>query len=259
MEQFRALLVVDAEKFSAHPDADLPDVHLEIRRVLAQACRASGLGEVWANARFMQSTGDGVLAALPHEASAALIDPFPHRLQDALREAAPGLRARELRLRLRVALHVGLVDDERPDAPGISTATVDVNRLLDSGPLRDALAHSDPAVTYAAFMLSEDIFRPYVLGGRTGLRASQFTEVAVQVKQYARPAYLYVPVPSARPAEPVHAEPAHAEPPAGAATPAGATAPPPPVPGISGVTVSGDGAQVVLGNAVGGGIRQERS
>ncbi|XVQ12321.1 hypothetical protein ACQP1W_07085 [Spirillospora sp. CA-255316] len=252
MEQYRALLVVDAEKFSAHPDAKLPDVHMEIRHVLEKACQASGLGEAWENVRFMESTGDGVLAALPHESSPALIDPFPRRLQDALHDAAPSLRARELRLRLRVALHVGLVDDERPDAPGISTATVDVNRLLDSDPLRDALKHSDPGVTFAAFLLSEDIFRPHVLGGRTSLRESQFTEVAVKVKQYARPAYLYVPVPSARPAEPSagsSAEPVKA-PPVPPAT--GGTS-------ISGVTISGDGAQAALGNTVGGDLRQTRS
>jgi hypothetical protein len=247
VEAFRALLVVDAEKFSAHRDTELPDVHMEIRHALAKACAESGLGETWNAVRFLESTGDGVLAVLPHEASAALIDPFPRMLQKALDDAAPDLRARDLRLRLRVALHVGLVDDERPDAPGISTATVDVNRLLDSDPLRDALKHSDPGVTFAVFLLSEDIFRPYVLGGRTSLRESQFTEVAVKVNQYARPAYLYVPVPSTRPAEP-SAELAKA--------------PPPPSTGgtnISGVTINGDGAQTALGNTVGGDLRQTRS
>ncbi|TDC67525.1 hypothetical protein E1200_14630 [Actinomadura sp. GC306] len=247
METYRSVLVVDAEKFSAHRDAELPGVHLEIRRVLAAACDRSGLGEVWAGVRFMESTGDGVLAVLPHEALSALIDPFPRYLQEALAEAAPGLRARGLRLRLRVALHVGLVDDEHPDAPGISTATIDVCRLLDAAPLRDALAHSDPEVTFAAFLISGDVFNAYVAGGRSGLRESQFTEVEVKVKQYARAAYLYVPTPSGgrgfRPPE----------------EPGG---PPPPPPGggtsISGVTITGEGAQTAFGNTVGGDLRQER-
>ncbi|MFD0856306.1 hypothetical protein ACFQ07_28965 [Actinomadura adrarensis] len=254
MEQFRALLVVDAERFSAHPDVKLPDLHMEIRHALAEACHASGggLGEAWENARFMESTGDGVLAVLPHELSAALIDPFPRRLQDVLHDAAPGFRSRELRLRLRVALHVGLVDDERPDAPGISTATIDVNRLLDSDPLRDALKHSDPRVTFAAFMLSEDIFRHHVLGGRTGMRESQFTEVAVKVKQYSRPAYLYVPVPST--GHPELRDRSTAPKPA-----QGASAPRPDRETVSGITISGDGAQAAIGNTVGGDLRQQRS
>lgn len=254
MEQFRALLVVDAEKFSTHPDARLPDLHMEIRQVLARACHASenGLGEAWENARFMESTGDGVLTILPFESSPALVDPFPRRLQDALHDAAPGLRARELRLRLRVALHVGLVDDERSDAPGISTATVDVNRLLDSAPLRAALDHSDPQATFAAFILSEDIFRHLVLGGRTSMRESQFTEVAVKVKQYVRPAYLYVPVPSTRSADPEGPAtvPERAQE-ASSPSPGGTT--------VSGITISGDGAQAAIGNTIGGDLRQERS
>ena len=246
MEAFRALLVVDAEKFSAHPDAKLPDVHLEIRRVLAVACAESGLGETWENVRFMESTGDGVLAALPLDAARALIDPFPRRLQDALAAAAPDLRARGMRLRLRVAMHIGLVDDERTDAPGISTATIDVNRLLDSDPLRDALRGSDAEVTYAAFAVSAELFASYVQGGRTGLRESQFSQVRVKVKQFDRPAYLYVPTPStvsdssAKPPERAEPRPA----------PAG--------PSISGVTISGDGAQTAFGNTVGGDFRQER-
>jgi len=254
VEQFRALLVVDAERFSAHPDAKLPDLHMEIRHALAEACHASGdgLGEAWENARFMESTGDGVLAALPHEVSAALIDPFPRKLQDVLHDAAPGLRSRELRLRLRVALHIGLVDDERPDAPGISTATIDVNRLLDSDQLRNALKHSDPRVTLAAFLLSEDIFRHHVLGGRTSLRESQFTEVAVKVKQYTRPAYLYVPAPST--GHPDLAEHSTAPEPA-----QGTSSPSPGGTTVSGITISGDGAQAAFGNTVGGDLRQQRS
>ncbi|MEU8343833.1 hypothetical protein SAMN05443665_101192 [Actinomadura meyerae] len=249
MEEYRAVLVVDAEKFSAHRDAELPDVHLEIRRVLAAAFEASGLGETWRKARFTQSTGDGILAVLPHEAVPALVDPFARRLQDELAAGAPGLRARGLRLRLRAALHVGLVDDERPAAPGISTAVVDACRLLDSGPLRDALENSDPEVTFAVFAFSRELFTAYVEGGRTALRASQLTEVEAKVKQYARPAYLYVPVPSAA------GRPGHREQPTGAAA---APARPAAGPSVSGITISGDGSQNAIGNTVGGDFRQER-
>ncbi|MFB4306116.1 hypothetical protein [Actinomadura sp. GTD37] len=250
MDEYRAVLVVDAEKFSAHRDVELPDVHLEIRRVLGVAATGSGLGRTWENVRFMQSTGDGILAVLPHEAVPALIDPFPRRLQEALAECAPRLRARGVRLRLRVALHVGLVDDERPDAPGLSTAVIDVCRLVDSRPLRDALEHSDPEVTFAAFMVSRELFTDFVAGGRTPLRGSQFTEVEAKVKQYARPAYLYVPAPSEKGR------------PDGAAEQAGADrAPvPPPASGtsISGTTISGDNPVNAFGNTVSGDFKLER-
>ncbi|WP_067453484.1 hypothetical protein [Actinomadura macra] len=250
MESFRALLVVDAEKFSAHSDVQLPRLHLEIRRVLAVAFEESGLGDTWKAARFVQSTGDGVLAVLPHEAVSRLVEPFPRKLQDELAASAPKLRARGMRLRLRVALHVGLVDDERPGAAGISTATVDVNRLVEGQPLRDALTGSDPEVTFAAFLLSAELFSVYVAGGRTGLRESQFSEVPIKVKQFERPAYLYVPEPS-RVTEPLPASP---EP-----EPGRAPVPPPAQagPSISGITISGDG-QNAIGNTVGGDFHQGR-
>ncbi|MFC5179893.1 hypothetical protein [Actinomadura harenae] len=244
--RFRSLLVVDAEGFSKHPDARLPALHTEIREALDAACEASGLGEVWRSADFRQSTGDGILAVLPHEATPALVHPFTDRLQDVLAGAARRLRADGLRLRLRVALHVGLVDDQHPVTAGIATATNDVSRLLDSDPLRAALGGSDPDVTFAALIVSAEVFDTYVRGGHVvALPPSRFTQVRAKVKQFDRPAYLYVPVPSAKQA---------------AETPA-LTAKPPAPSGVSinGVTLSGDGNQNVIGSWTGGDIRQERA
>jgi hypothetical protein len=250
MEEYRALLTVDAEKFSSHRDTELPPLHMEIRHALVAACAASGLADVWRSVRFRESTGDGILAVLPDKAIPALIDPFPLRLQEALAAVAPELRAAGLRLRLRVALHVGLVDDERAEAPGISTATIDVCRLLDSKPLREALRRSDPNVTFTAVLLSQEVFTTYVAGGRTALRESQFTPVKVAVKQFSRIAYLRVPVPSDAP-EP-QATPDTTEP---------AVAPSPPTSGtsINGITINGQGSQNVIGNTVGGDLKPEQS
>ncbi|WP_019631590.1 hypothetical protein [Actinomadura atramentaria] len=199
METFRALLAVDAREFSRHRDVQLPELNTEIWRIVEDACERGGIGPVFAAAPFRQDTGDGLLAILPLEAMAALADSFPRHLQNVLDESAPDLRTREMRLRLRAALHVGLVDDRRPRSPGVSTAVVDVCRLLDARPLRDALTTSDPDVTYTAFLYSAEVFANYVRGGRTGLRESQFAEVGAKVKQFDRPAYLYVPKPSRRP------------------------------------------------------------
>lgn len=255
MPPFNALLVVDAEGFSRNRDAELPGMHTEIREVLARACDRSGLGEIWKAARFQQSTGDGVLVVLPVDAMISLIHPFADRLQDALADAAPRLRAHGLRLRLRVALHVGLVDDEHPVTAGISTATVDVNRLLDCEPLRAALRDSDPDVTFAAVIASAEVFEMFVKGGRTGLRSSRFTRVRAKVKQFDRPAFLYVPMPSLRERPDDDSPPPRDTPPGGGPAPASG-----PAGGISfgNVTVSGDGSQTAIGTQ-GGGVRQARS
>ncbi|GAA2088765.1 hypothetical protein GCM10009780_31020 [Actinomadura alba] len=201
--------------------------------------------------RFLQSTGDGILAVLPSDAMPTLVHPFADHLQEALAESAPRLRARGLRLRLRVALHAGLVDDEHPVTAGISTATVDVNRLLDCEPLRAALRDSDPDVTFTAALVSAETFEMFVRAGYTGLHPNRFTEVRAKVKQFDRPAFLYVPTPSQR------------ERPDGAAPPDDGPRDPAPAPpgGMSfgNVAAAGDAAQNIIGAQAGGDIRQERS
>ncbi|URN06699.1 hypothetical protein LUW74_27530 [Actinomadura madurae] len=89
-------------------------------RCSGSPCPAGANRSAWASAgRRSARRWDGVLAVLPLDAARSLIDPFPRRLQEALAPAAPSLRGKGVRLRLRVALRIGLVDDERPDAPGI--------------------------------------------------------------------------------------------------------------------------------------------
>ncbi|GAA3952285.1 hypothetical protein GCM10023085_38520 [Actinomadura viridis] len=251
MPSMQSLLVVDTKGFSGHPDAVLPILHTEMRDALSQACEHSGLGEAWKAARFQQSTGDGVLALLPLDAMEQLIHPFPIRLQEALATAARRLRADGARLRLRVALHVGRVDDEHPVTAGISTSTVDVNRLLDCKPLRAALDESHPDVTFTAVIVSSEAFKMFVEGGHTGLHPSQLRPVRAEVKQFDQPAYLYVPTPSWR-----------EHPPTSEPTTLPAPSPAPPSGGgisMGNVEIPGQRSQNSFGNQVGGDYRQERS
>lgn len=241
----RSLFVVDAEGFSRHPDAELPGMHTEIRNVVGRAAERSGLDGAWKAARFVQSTGDGLLVVLPLEAMIPLVHPFAEQLQETLAEAAPRLRSRDLRLRLRVALHVGLVDDEHPITAGISTATNEVCRLLDCEPLRAALRDSDPSVTLTALIVSSEAFEMFVRGGHTGLQPSRFQRVRAKVKQFDRPAFLYVPTPS------YGADPEDPPPAGGLDTPASPSGSP------GGVSVTGDNTQSVIGVQARD-IRQER-
>jgi hypothetical protein len=247
---FRALLIVDAEGFSRHRDVELAGLHTEIRRAVECACERSGLRDRWQGVRVLQSTGDGLFAVLPYDAMVSLIYPFTDRLQDVLAEAAPRLRASGLRLRLRAALHAGLVDDEHPVTAGISAATNDVSRLLDCEPLRAALRDSDPNVTFAAMILSSEAFDLFVRGGHTGLQPSRFTQVRAKVKQFDRTAYLYVPAPSQR---------ALADESRPDAAPSAPLPTPPSGLSVNNVSVTGDAAQNVIGNQVGGDLQQERS
>jgi hypothetical protein len=248
LPSINTLLVVDTEGFTRHRDAELPGLHVEMRHAVEAACERSGLAGVWEAAPFVQGTGDGVLAVLPQDAMIQLIHPFADHLQAVLAECAPRLRSEGLRLRLRVALHAGLVDDEHPVTAGISAATNDVSRLLDCEPLRAALRDSDPTVTFVALIVSEEAFDRFVRGGHTGLQASRFRKVRAKVKQFDRPAFLYVPMPS------------ELERPAGDVEPDGTGPPPPPAGGMSfgDISVRGRGSQNVIGSQ-GGNIRQDMS
>lgn len=247
---FRTLLTVDAEGYSRNPDAELPTLHVRIRDAVGRACEQSGLHSTWQEVRVLQSTGDGLLAVLPIDATASLIYPFADRLQEDLAELAPDLRSRGLSLRLRVAVHMGLVDDENPVTGGISAATNDVSRLLDCEPLRAALRDSDPAATFSAMIVSAETFDQFVRGGHTGLQPTRFTRVRAQVKQFDRTAYLYVPVPSHRAPDDLRQPDTVSRNPSSA--PQGGVS-------VSHVSVTGSGAQNVIGGHVGGSLRQQRS
>jgi hypothetical protein len=250
LPSMRTLLVVDTEGFTRNRDVDLPGMHTEIRHAVEMACERSGLAETWKAVRFLQGTGDGILAALPHDAMIPLIYPFIDHLQTVLAESAPRLRARGLRLRLRVALHAGLVDDEDPVTAGISTATNDVNRMLDCEPLRAALRDSHPDVTFVAVITSEEAFERFVRGGHTKIQPSQFTKVRATVKQFDQPAFVYIPTPSQRTHTDVRAPQDEGD----------SVPPPTPTGGMSfgNISVTGAHTQSVIGNQ-GADIRQERS
>jgi hypothetical protein len=255
---FHGLLCVDTEGFSRHPDAQLPDLYAKMRAAAERAFDQAGLLDTWRSLRVDQTTGDGFLAIVPHDAIPALIYPFADHLQEALATATVLDRLSRPPLRLRVALHCGLIEDADP---AVGAAPNDVSRLLDSEPVRAALRDSDPAVTLVAMILSSEVFDMYVQGGHCGLKPSQFTPVRAKVKQFDRIGYLYVPVRSAREAGPAPEGP-HGQPGDG---PSGGTPPPRSPNGKPGgfppssITISGDRAQNVIGSNVSGGLHQHRS
>ena len=195
MPPIRTLLVVDTEGFTRHRDVDLPGLYVEMRRAVATACERSGLADAWKAVRFVQGTGDGVLAVFPLDAMTQLIHPFADHLQAVLAECAPRLPAR--------GCASGYGSPCTPVSSMTSTRsrpasrrTNDVSRLLDCEPLRAALRDSDPNVTFVAAVVSAEAFDMFVRGGHTGLPPSRFTQVRAKVKQFDRPAFLYVPTPS---------------------------------------------------------------
>lgn len=137
-----------------------------------------------------QWTGDGFALFLPSDIDpagtlSALLSAIPSRL-------AEDNEANGDRIRLRMAVGVGLV---RVAATGFAgTIIVDINRLVDSAPLRDAVhdhPHSDVVV-----LLSQQTYASLVRPGYLRPPDGDFQRVRVTLKEFHEPAWLWVAPPA---------------------------------------------------------------
>jgi len=197
----RAVFAVDAEKFTHNPSARQPELSHAIPGLLGSAFARCGLAEVWETRRFPQGTGDGYVFGVPSERAPFLLDPLLDQLQETLEEHDQRLRSqgRSLRLRLRVAIHLGSVPDFGERREGIGTPVNDTFRLLDSNSIRKELRASNPDITLLAAIVSQRVFEDVVRAGYTpGLPPGRFRNVIAEVagKEFAQPAWIYVPKPS---------------------------------------------------------------
>ena len=197
----RAIFAVDTEKFTRNPSARQPELSDAIPELLGNAFARCGLAEVWEARRFPQGTGDGYVFGVPEQHVPFLLDPLLDQLQEVLEEHDSRLRSqdRTLRLRLRVAIHMGSVPDSGERREGIGTPVNDTFRLLDSESIRQELGDSNPDLTLLAAIVSQRVFEDVVRAGFTpGLPPDRFRAVIAEVagKEFVQPAWIYVPKPS---------------------------------------------------------------
>jgi hypothetical protein len=197
----RAIFAVDTEKFTRNPSARQPELRDAITKLLGSAFARCGLTEVWEARMLPQGPGDGYVFALPQQQTPFLLDPLLDRLQEDLEEHDRRLRSedRNLRLRLRVAIHMGCVPDSGGRREGVGTPMNDTFRLLDSDPVRQELIQSNPDITLLAAIVSQRVFEDVVRAGYTlGLPPDRFRPVIAEVadKEFVQPAWVYVPKPS---------------------------------------------------------------
>jgi hypothetical protein len=197
----RAIFAVDTEKFTSNPSALQPQLRDAITELLSSAFARSGLAEIWEARTLPQGTGDGFVFAVPQERTPFLLDPLLDGLQEVLEERDRLLRSedRGLRLRLRVAVHMGSVSGSDGQREGIGTPMNDTFRLLDSEPVKRELSQSNPDITLLAAIVSQRVFEDVVRGGFTpGLPPGRFKPVIAEVagKEFVQPAWVYVPKPS---------------------------------------------------------------
>ncbi len=185
----RGLFGADIERYSSRSAPDQYEAQRTYEWALRRAARDAGIGvHTW----LRQPAGDGEFAVLPegvHEPRviAVLLSSVAARLREYNQR-----HISELRVRLRVAVHHGLVQlDGATGCPG--RHPVIVARLLDSGPVRDLL-QSRPGINLAA-IISDEVYQDVVLNRYEDLRPELFRAVYVNnpAKEFAAPAWLYSP------------------------------------------------------------------
>ena len=201
--------MADMENYSKRNNVLQHRAQLAFRRIMDDATTDVGLDRVdW----LIQQGGDGELAILPAGTSertvAAKLAPAADRL---LREHNQGL-AIEAKVRLRLAVHQGLVHlDGANGFP--SDAVVHVCRLADSPQLKQALRDFPGA--NVALAVSDSLYREVIEHYRD-LRPEQFARTRAEIadKGFSAITWIYVPgenaaasvsprpVPQQRPAAP---------------------------------------------------------
>jgi hypothetical protein len=184
----RLLMTADMERYSGRGNLQQYAAQRAFRDMLERAAAAVGLAPPeWRR----QETGDGELAALPSSVpEPVVLGRLLPELDRLLREHNRSLLP-EAKVRLRVAVHQGLVHLDGPTGwPG--NAVIEVCRLLDAQQLRRALREFPRAAV--AVIVSEGIFRDVVAEHYEGLRPERFREVDVSIpdKNFRASAWIYV-------------------------------------------------------------------
>ncbi|MFI5836920.1 hypothetical protein ACIA5A_24900 [Micromonospora sp. NPDC051300] len=204
----RLLISVDMERYSRRGNLQQYEAQQDFRRLLHEAAALVGLDRTqWRT----QQAGDGELAILPREVpEARIIGRFVPELNRRLRRYNDS-RVAAARIRLRVAVHEGLVHlDGANGFPG--SAVVFVSRLCDAQPVRRALAAFPDAGV--ALVVSDGIYRDVVCEYPEEMRPERFRRVLVSQpdKGFEAAAWLHVvdedmsslPREDAGPADSVH-------------------------------------------------------
>lgn len=195
---YRAMLVVDMKDYSGAAGRQHSHLNAFIPEILQSAFDRCGLGSLWAETTFSDSTGDGYAIGLPSSRLPFLLNPYLGALQEELSDRSRTMIAAGFpAIRMRVSVTVGPVSDSGANgvSDGAGDARVELHRLLDSQPVRGLLARSGD-VTRVAAIVSARAFEDAVAAGYTDEDPDLYVPAPVKVKRYQGQAYLRVPVPS---------------------------------------------------------------
>jgi class 3 adenylate cyclase len=181
---FRFLAVIDIEGFSRRSASEQAKLHDSLEYAMSDAAAHAGLDRgCW----YRQPRGDGELAVLPAGTnSLSLVADYPRSLASALAELNRGAD-RDSRLRLRMAIHHGMV---YPGLFGpVGEAPITVCRLVDAYVLRQTLRQRIDLDI--AFIISAAVYNEIVRGRFSELDAKRFHRARFRTKGNRCVGYLY--------------------------------------------------------------------
>ena len=182
-----AILAADVVGYSRRRNDETEELQRDLVEVLGRARRAAGIRDAEVSP---QPQGDGQFTVLPVGIDeSAVIPALLGELGERLAERDRG-RPAERAMRLRVALHRGLVKE---GANGwIGDAPIAVHRILDSEPLREAV-RSHPAATYA-LGVPDVLYRDVLVHAVRPPLAGDFRAMVVDLpaKNFVERGWLYV-------------------------------------------------------------------
>ncbi|MEZ0094081.1 hypothetical protein [Streptacidiphilus sp. EB129] len=234
----RLCVAYDIESYSRRDQFSQFDAQSRLTELLDSACAAAGLAV--GDCRFQQQ-GDGGLALLPTGGSVddpRLIDAFVRSLITGL-ATVNRLRSAEARIRLRVAVHEGVVFTAAHGYVG--GAVVDVFRMCDAAPTRSALIDNPRADL--VLVAADGVYRDVLMHGHHTLPGDAFERHELRVKDYAGVGWIHVPgrvvPPAASGATASAGAPSSPEPEASRAVPPAPTSTPAGSPGVPAPSASG--------------------
>jgi hypothetical protein len=186
----RLCMAADIEHFSRFRTPESARAQQRFVDLLAAAREHAGIA---ASGVELQESGDGQFAVLPPALDETVVIP---RLVEGLWHALAHTNAdlsEHARLRVRAAFHRGNL---RPGANGwVGESAIAVHRLLDSAPVREALA-ANPRTDFA-LIVPDTLYRDVIAQGYEGLPPDAFRRVTVELpeKSFAEIAHVYVPRP----------------------------------------------------------------
>lgn len=183
----RSLLVCcDLRRYSAADDQLQRSLQELLVQSLDRAAAAAGLDRTtWQR----QPEGDGEFAVLPPDTpESVVVDRYVRSLNAEL-QSVNRYRVAEAKVRMRLAIHHGVIVDGANGFPGKDTVLV--ARLLSSKAAHAALDEFPQADLVV--ILSDHLYDSLVAGGHTTLRADDFRRVEVREKTFDGHGWMWVP------------------------------------------------------------------